>query len=61
MPKIPFLKLGSFFSDPFTVTKRGCKSSFILPLSSEIRMTLDIKQNISDRKIILHNFQKKIY
>ncbi len=25
MPKISFLKLGSFFSDPFTATIKGCK------------------------------------
>ena len=33
MSKILFLKLGSFFSDPLTVTKRGYKLSYILPFS----------------------------
>ncbi len=27
LPKIPFLKLGSFYSNTYTVTKRGCNLS----------------------------------
>jgi hypothetical protein len=61
LPKIPFLKLGSFFSDPSIVTLRGFKLSYILPFSCEIKMTLDRKQRKSVRKKILHNFQKRIY
>jgi hypothetical protein len=57
-PKIPFLKLGSFFS---YVTKRGCKLSYILPFSCEIKMISDREQRISVRTIILQNFQKNNY
>ena len=61
MPKITFFIKGHFFSYPFTVTKRGCKESYILRLSCEIRITLDRKQIISVRKTILHNFHKKSF
>ena len=54
---LPFLKLGSFFSDPFTVTIKGCKLSYILPFSCEIKMISGRNQRISVRKRI---FKKKI-
>ncbi len=50
MPKIPFLKLGAFFYDPFTITINGCKLSYILPFSCEIKMVFDWKKDI------LYNF-----
>jgi len=59
LPKKKFLKLGSFFSDPLTVTKRDCNFSYTLPFSCEIKMILDRKERISLRKMILHNFQKE--
>ena len=51
MPKIPILKLGSFFSDPFTVTINGCKLSYILPFSCDKKLLLtESKEYLSKEK-----------
>jgi hypothetical protein len=51
LSKIPFLKLKSFFSDPFTVTIKGCKLSYILPFFCEIKNDFGQKpKNICQKK-----------
>jgi len=40
----------SYGPDPFTVTVKGCKLSYILPFSCEIKMILGRNQRISVKK-----------
>jgi hypothetical protein len=59
LPKITFLKLGSFYSDPFTETKRGCKLSFTIAFSCDLKNVFGQKARNICQKNNFTEFSKK--